>query len=85
MFGSMDRKTAIVSAMAGAAALTAGIMTFRYGASMRHPVIGALAGLIIVGPAAGAIAGNVVRAVVGPSEPASLPANTIANTGGPRL
>ena len=83
MFGSMDRKTAIVSAMAGAAALTAGIMTFRYGASMRHPVIGALAGLILVGPAAGAIAGNVVRAVVGPSEPASLPAG--ANTGGPRI
>ncbi len=81
--GSMDRKTAIVSASAGAAALTALVLTFRYGASMGRPIVGALAGLFLFGPASGAVAGNIARAIVGPSEPVSLPADTI--TSGPRI
>lgn len=67
---SMDRKSAVVAAVASVAGLTAMGFTIHYGIKAKYPIAGIVVGLFGTGPAAGAIAGNVMRAVLGPSSDA---------------
>lgn len=65
---SVDRKTSAVMVAAGTAGLAATVATIRWGFAAKHPVLGVLGALFLTGPAAGAIAGNAVRMILGPSE-----------------
>ncbi len=62
------RKQAIVNIAAGAAGLATLGATIRWGLNNKHPWLGILGGIFLSGPAAGAIAGNVARLIVGPTE-----------------
>jgi hypothetical protein len=66
------RKNAIVNIAAGAAGLTTLAVTIRWGLNNRHPWLGILGGIFLSGPAAGAIAGNVARLIVGPTAPVPM-------------
>lgn len=60
-----------------AAYIGAAVGSYRYGASIRHPVAGGLVGALVAGPLAAGMARWVVGMVIPPSN--VLPANTIAN------
>lgn len=89
---NMDRKTSVVMAVGGAAYVATVVALARWGLMAKHPVIGIAGGILIAGPAAGAIAANVTRAVVGPSVGNMAPiiqggpagdARPLASTGNP--
>jgi hypothetical protein len=70
-----------VMVASGAAALAGVVLMARWGFANKHPVLGIVGGLFLAGPAAGAIAGNVTRLIVGPSD--MVPAASAMVGGGP--
>ena len=72
-----DRNNPAASIVGMAAYIGGALASYRYGASIRHPVAGAIVGAVVAGPLAAGMARWVVGMVIPPSN--VLPANTIAN------
>ena len=75
MFG-MNRGNSLTMVLRLGAFMGAAVASYRYGASMRHPVIGGVVGVLLAGPIAASVTGMVADAVMQPSTPSALPSGT---------